>query len=220
MLYTPTAPAAAGSAHGWMTATPDRLVQPENGGQPLLDGVIDWMKLRQADSSTTRSYKSGFPMHNLTVLGGRYVKPAGGAVLGLVDAGINNAAITLGEGGLRDAAITTGTDTEFTQGLRITSANAVLMPSPGATNPASVTLTLDATTGILTGAFTLKDLDPTAMTPVILTRSAVPYAGVLVPRLNKGVGSFQLQQLPASGPPKTTLTTSPQVSGWMMLLKP
>jgi hypothetical protein len=88
-------------------------------------------------------------------------------------------------------------------------------------NPGTVTLTLKAATGIISGSFTLKDNDPTDVTPptiTVVTRST-PWYGVLVPRLSRGVGMFQLAGLPAIGPPKTTKTTSPTLSGQVLFEK-
>ena len=78
-----------------------------------------------------------------------------------------------------------------------------------------------ATTGAIGGNFTLSDDDPRDTTPPIakVTRST-PWTGVLVPRLSKGVGQFQLAKLPTNTPPATTPTNSPQLSGQVVLEAP
>jgi hypothetical protein len=221
ILYTPTAAATAGSICGWMKVVEDTAITPVNGGRALLDGNVDWLKKPQSDNSTTRSYKGGFPLHNLAVIGGRYVTPpTGQAVLGLVDsgAGTTNAHIDFTEGGLRGPAPVVGAVMANAVShipLRISKKNAITMPVSTA-NPARVILSINASAGLMNGSFTLKnDPDPTDATPPIalLTRTA-NYTGVLVPRLRMGVGQFQLAELPSQqGTVKNTLSTSALWSG-------
>ena len=233
MLYTPTVAATAGSVHGWAQATTDTVLPLQNGGHPLLDGTVDWKKLEQ--TSTTRSYKAGFALHNLTVIGGVYaLPPANTPVIGLNGVGTgNNAKLVFSEGDLASSTLAgpgspqgsiSGT---LNQALRITTTNAVVMPTGStsgvANNPGSVTLTLTAGTGLISGNFTLtKDNDPTDTTfPYTVITRSVPWSGVLVPRLSKGMGQFQLPQLPAVAVPpstiNTTTATSPILSGEAIL---
>jgi hypothetical protein len=224
LLYNANSAATAGSAHGWVKISDD-TAPIVNGGKALLDGTIDWLKKTQATSSTTRSYKQGIPLHNLAVAGGRYAAPTKGQVLlGLVDAGVGttNASLKFSEGGLTGPAPIVGSVMASKVGsvpVRITSTNKVMMPT-AANNPAIVTLTITASSGLMNGIFTLKnDPDPTGTTPPIaLLERTVNYAGVLVPRLGMGVGQFQLAELPSQqGAVKTTLSTSPIWSGQVIL---
>lgn len=208
MLYTPTVAATAGSLHGWAQVTPDSIGMSLNNGRPLLDGTLNWIKLPQASASTSRNYKAGFPLHELAVTGGLYVAPPSKtAVLSLTDhgPGTNDAKLVFSEGNLAST---------LNQPLRITNLNTVVMPSGVAANPAAVSLSLTAATGLVGGGFTLKDIDPTDITPpyAVVTRT-VSWSGVLVPRLPRGTGFFLLPGLPANTTPKTTSLNSPMISG-------
>jgi len=228
LLYSTTSAATAGSAQGWVTISDDSVDTPVNSGKALLDGAIDWLKKPQASSSTTRSYKQGFPLHNLLVGGGRYAAPAAGEVLlGVVDNGVGttNASLGFTEGGLTGPDPIVGAamalDLE-TVPVRITSRNAVVMPT-GVANPATVTLAITASSGLMSGSFTLKnDPDPTDTTaPIALLTRKASYAGVLVPRLGKGIGQFQLPELPSQqGAVKITLNTSSIWSGQVFFGSP
>ena len=227
LLYTPTVPTTAGSVHGWMTAAPDKMVSPVNNGHATLDGTVDWKKLPQAATSTTRSYKAGFALHTLTVTGGVYaLPPLNTPVLGIDGtAAGNNARLTFSDGDLTSSSLAgpgspsgsiSGT---LNQALRISPTNAVTMPAGIANNPGAVTLALTASTGAISGAFTLRDQDPTDTTfPYTVITRTVPWYGILVPRISQGVGQFQMPQLPTANP-KTTTSTSPILSGRMVLQK-
>jgi hypothetical protein len=96
------------------------------------------------------------------------------------------------------------------------------MPT-GGDNPATVTLAITASSGLMSGSFTLKnDPDPTDTTaPIALLTRKASYAGVLVPRLGKGIGQFQLPELPSQqGAVKTTLNTSSIWSGQVFFGSP
>lgn len=209
-----------GSLHGWVRLSADSVATPTNGGLRLLDGQLDWEKSAPA-STTDHTYKAGFARHSLTVLGGEYVKPVGKAVLGLIDGGTGttNAKVTFTEGGLSGpspivpAVMATAPNKPF----RITSTNTLVLPAGTTDNPAALTLKLDAATGAFSGQFVLKnDPDPTDTTAPIATLSrTASYYGLLIPRLgvNQGRGCFLLSELPALLPVKTTLSTSPVLSG-------
>ncbi len=224
LLYSTTSAVTAGSAHGWVKIS-DENAPALNGGKALLDGTIDWLKKAQAASSTTRSYKQGFPLHNLAVAGGRYAAPTTGQVLlGLVDggAGTTNASLKFAQAGSTGQSPIVGVLMAANMGsvaVRITSTNVVVMPT-AANNPLSATLKITASNGLISGSFTLKNIsdfmDTTAPSKM-LTRTA-NYTGVLVPRLNKGVGQFQLPELPSQqGAVKSTLKTSPIWSGQVII---
>lgn len=214
-LYSTTQSATAGALHGWVNVTADSIGSQMNGGHPLLDGVVDWSKGAQAATSTTRSYKGGFGRHDLTVVGGRYVKPASNAIIlgaSNVAAGQYNMKVVFSEGGLHDATMTPSGLAGFEQGVRVTTANSIVMPFGSTANPGAVSMRLNAAAGSFSGSFRLLDSDPANASLPPLSRS-VTYAGVLIPRLSRGGGHFQLQQLPEAGPPATTLSTSPIFSG-------
>jgi hypothetical protein len=221
LLYSTDSAATAGSARGWVKIGDDSSTPPANGGKALLDGTIDWLKKGQPASSTTRSYKQGFPLHQLVVAGGRYTPPATGQMLlGFVDGGVGttNATLKFSEGGLTGPPPIVGAVMAANVGaipVRITSRNTVVMPA-GSANPAAVSLTIAASSGLMTGSFMLKnDPDPTDISaPVALLTRKANYAGVLVPRLSIGMGQFQLVELPSlQGAVKATLSTSPIWSG-------
>lgn len=225
MLYTPTVATTAGSAHGWVVAgagvnssnLSDNTLDHDLGGDFL--PMFDWMKRAQSAASTSRSYKAGIPLHKLQIIGGGYDPVANTPVLGLT-----KAKLVFSEGDIIHSSLAgpgspngslTGT---LNQAFGISATNVVAMPTGAFDNPGTVTLKLDGKTGSISGNFTLKDNDPTDLVaPILVVTRSVPWSGVIVPRLSKGVGQFQLPQLPAYGPPKTTSTTSPQLSGQTVL---
>lgn len=234
MLYTPTVAATAGSFHGWVQVStgPDTTKPDDNLLDAILDlsqpnpkdrPMLDWLKKPQATSSTTRSYKAGIPQHKLNVAGGAYLKPAPGVrVLGLENT-TDNAKLTFASADIESLKtylnIANGGPTASLAGKRITITTAnTLSPLAVANNPAALSLTINSATGAFSGSFTLKDdADPTDHLPpiAVLAPRIISYKGLLLLRagFNKGYGQFQLPQLPSDGPPKTTLSTSPILSG-------
>ena len=215
-----------GSAHGWVKAS---------GTDPnlLLDstGTFDWVKNTQAGS--TLNYKAGFPLHSLTVVGAKYIKPTATSssplVLGLpaLTSGIN-AGLAFSEGGL--AALTYAgppmvniaapvkiADLTGHATFRVTgkySANTVVLPDP---NPASIAFTINAATGAFGGSFTLHgDQNPTKSTSSLVNRTAA-FSGLCItrgagsPTLNSGFGFFLLSELQPY--PGLAVTASPVLSG-------
>lgn len=182
MLYTNT-----GSLRGW--AMIDATGNLDN------DGIIDWAKAAQPAKSTTRSYKGGIPLHELTLIGGRYLKPSSGPLLGLPNAPANAQVQFIG-GGL---------ETDLAQAFTITDKNAVQVPS-STQNPNTVKVTLAAGTGLISGTFLPG--------PAVPKRTA-SFNGILVPRLGRGAGHFLLQRLPeALG---ETMSNTSILSGGMAL---
>ena len=213
MLYTNT-----GSVQGWLQAVADTSNAPASYANNTLDNLsgeaVSWFKSPQPDKSTTRSYKGGIPQHNLTVTGGAWPKLVSpNLVLGLSDAtGNNNAHLLFTKGGIETSP--PGVSGTLEQALRIKApANTVVMPT-GAANPTLVKLTLTPATGLITGTFTYKDTNP--LPPKQLVTRTTNYYGVLVKRLNQGVGHFLLAKMPAAAvgnTPATTPSTSPILSG-------
>jgi len=213
MLYT-----TPGSAHGWVQVSQDSTSKPTNGGQPLLDGALDWVKDAQAPSSTNHNYKAGFPLHQLTAAGGKYVKPTT-TVLGIIDNGLTttDARLAFTDGGLlAGLSPIVGAAQLNNTPFRITTTNTLVMPAGAVANPATLTLALTASSGAFSGSFVLKDPDPTGT--ALLSRT-VYYYGLIVQRVsvNKALGFFLLSELPSDGPPKTTLATSDILSGQVVL---
>ncbi len=179
-LYT----VGTGSAQGWMSIDASNVVTEQS---------FDWIK--GAQTTTTRSYKSGFALHNLEVDGGKYVKPAAGVnVLGL-SGSTSNAQLVFSEGGL------TSTITQLIN-LPNTNVPTVVLP-----NPNTVKLSFDLNTGHFYGSFVLPDPVPTNV-------RTVKFGGVLIPGLQQGIGQFQLPDLLPSP------TTSPILSGRVVLGTP
>jgi subtilisin-like proprotein convertase family protein/subtilisin family serine protease len=179
-----------GSVRGWTQVT----------NSDLLDGQLDWLKEPQGPKVVTRSYRAGFPLHDVSVIGGRYSKPAQGTTVLGMNAGSEekaNTEVQFVDGGL---------EAPIVQAFVITGAHAVKAP-PSLTNPLGVKLTVNAGTGLLTGSFTLKDNDATDHEPpiAIVTRTAA-FSGILVnrPGSQQGRGHFLLSTLPTTNPAPPT----------------
>jgi hypothetical protein len=199
MLYSNT-----GSAQGWL-----QLNAPD-----LADGTLDWLKNPQLATSKNYNYKSGFLLHQIRVAGSKYNK-AIAPILGLVDGGVGttNARITFQDGGISTAVMVNDLNNIT---FRISTTNGVTIPA----NTLALGLKLSASTGVLSGGFTLKnDLDATdTVQPVRTLPRPVKFFGLIVqrPGINLGVGHFLLSEMPKAGPPKTTLSTSDILSGKMV----
>ncbi len=116
--------------------------------------AFDWYKIPQPLSSTDRSYKSGFPLHELTLTGGKYIPNDLHGYLGLSN---SPAAMKLDfTASLIDA---------FEQSFTLTDPNTVSI----ATAVNSTTLKIDPKTGIFTGSFKQG-----------VTAVTVPFAGILI----------------------------------------
>lgn len=202
-LYT-TVNSTAGSLHGWMQ------IDGSNGN---LDGLLAWKK-QELTTGTSRAYRLGFPAHHLTVIGGSYTAPASGDILLDLPDEAGNASLTFTEGSLDTATLTQDTGGQLTQIFQITTAHKALMPRTTASNPGKVSLMLSPATGSISGKLTANDPNPLGSGTV--TRSAT-YYGVAVQRLNQAAGYFLMASLPEEGPPATTLKTSPQMSGQVIL---
>ena len=203
LLYTST-----GSAQGLSTITL---------ASGMVDGELSWLKNRQSDRSTTRSYKLGIPLHTLAVKGAKYSKPSAGTMIIGLDPILpptltDNAKLSFA--GLPLTA-------QLNQLLHVTTANAAKVPTAISLNPQSVRLTLNATTGVLTGSFGFKDSDVFDTLPPIasISRSAV-FSGLIItrPDLTRGVGHFNLAELPDTLGEKSSAT--PIVSGKMGFTSP
>ncbi|GEP42067.1 hypothetical protein BGE01nite_13580 [Brevifollis gellanilyticus] len=191
----------------------------ESLGEPvpkLLDGSVYWVKNEQPQLSTTRTYKLGFMLNDVKVIGGLYAKPGlNKPVLGLLTDALPNA----------NASLTFAETQGHISGLEmwnvaINDKNAVTVETP---NDFGIKLTVAAKTGNFSGSFVLKDPDPTsdAETPPTITRS-VTYTGILITRegFNRGVGFFNVAELPfinGEVEPAKKVTVTPQWSGSVTL---
>ena len=124
--------------------------------------------------------------------------------LAITAPGTNNAKLVFTAGGLTGPSPITpaAMAASLNRPLRITSGNIADFSTPSS-NPTGLSLTLNATTGAMSGSFTLIDG---------LVSRPVTFHGVLVPRLSikMGVGYFLLPELP-------TPATSPILSGLVKL---
>lgn len=188
MLYNGT-----GSLQGWTQIT---------AANRAWDAAeLRWRKSPQPARTVTRSFRNGFPAHALTLAGGDYSKPpASQPVLGLSTATNPNAHLQFFNGGLLGI---------ISQPFTITATNTATVP----TNANSVKITsLSATTGLFGGSFVQVDNDPLDQTePIAVLKRTATFSGVLVPRLGRGAGFFNLAQLPRVA--GQTLTNTPILSG-------
>jgi uncharacterized repeat protein (TIGR03803 family) len=118
--------------------------------------ALDWYKLNQPLASTDRSYKDGFPVHDLTLTGGKYVPNDLHLYLGFAPS-TTPANLQL--------SFTESLIDSFTQAFTLTKPNTVSVAAP----VKSTTLKIDSKTGIFTGSF--KEGTPAA---------TVPFAGILI----------------------------------------
>ena len=204
LLYAPVKGSLAGSM--LIDRGADLLDDDDN----ILGGSITW--LRPANSpATTRTYKDGFATAHLLAGGGRYLPPA--LILG-VSPGPNNARLVFA-----DAAIDTPPPAPGIS-LGIGALNAITYP---ASNPRKTTLKFTLATGEFSGGFTMEDSNPLPppATPAVVKRAAT-YQGIIVREggVHRGYGYFLIPQLPSAGPPQTSPTTSPILSGQVVFERP
>ncbi len=192
-LYA-TAYANTGSLTGWSTL---------NATTRYFDGSPTFGKAAQAASSTTRSYKSGIYLTNLTLVGGPWVKPVSPTLpLGVTDGGMNNVKLEFTQASITTSNLAVGGT--YTAPFRIKSLPfaGIALPSP---NPGAISIALNVTTGVFNGSFTTKDDNPFVTGTQLVTRTA-PYFGVIVQRLGHGYGHFNLPLLPSMAQPVATKT--------------
>lgn len=177
---------------------------------------LDWFKSQQPATSTTRSYKDGFGPVDLLVTGALYSTPLSPDIIMSLTAtadDVPNVALTFAEGGAPDPANRLDVDLRY-------SAPALRDPQTPSPNPGLVTITTTASTGLFSGSFTLSDLD-TTVTPHVLRNRVTAYDGVIardVDAVLRGFGRFQLAKMPDNlVSPATTLSTSPMLSGRVLL---
>jgi hypothetical protein len=90
-------------------------------------------------------------------------------------------------------------------------------PPLTANNPRGTTLTVVPASGSFSGGFVLVDNNP--VLPTTKVTRIVSYRGLIVPDAGvlRGYGHFLLPKLPSAGPPSTSTSTSPILSGQVVL---
>ncbi|MCB1076294.1 MAG: hypothetical protein KDM64_00585 [Verrucomicrobiae bacterium] len=194
----------------------------EAGTGDLRLSEFDWFKNAVAPKSKSRLYRDGFGPLLLETVGRRYdaaLQPLD--ALGLAANPAGNASITFEDGGAPDPATRLDVVVEVLAG----DAKAVNVVSA---NPGNVSMVVKRSlpfgsargkrAGLSTGTFALVDSDTTASPAVDRTRKA-SFRGLIVddgsgPRV---FGYFLLAKMPEAGPPATTVSTAPILSGNFLL---
>jgi hypothetical protein len=182
----------------------------------LLASEVSWFKDGRPKD---RAYKDGFGPLDLDVIGRKYVIPANGIPMG-VDSGAGNAMLTFAEGGAPAPA--SRLDVAALE-VKAGNGKAAMIPDPNPgkvrlmTTPGSGGKFAAGTTGTFKGSFELTDTD-TSVTPNKNAVRKADFQGVIVDDGygQVGYGFFLLNKMPTASP-KTTLTTSPILSGNVVL---
>ena len=164
-------------------------------------------------------YGDGFGPLELTTVGRKYTTPALTSLALGADSGAGNARISFTEGGAPSPATRLNTDKLQIELTKVT----VATPNPG-----KVALSIDkgkpglftpGTSGSFKGSFELTDSD-TSVTPNKNLVRKSEFQGMIVDNGTevKGYGFFLLSKMPTVSP-KTTLATSPRLSGSVLLEK-
>lgn len=149
-----------------------------------------------------RTYSAGIPLVRRVVDGAPWVRPTKvlPIILELPDVavGLSNASITFNQGGMEAAA----QFASLAQNFRVTTRNAAVFATATAGNPCKVRMTINASTGMFSGAFNLSD---TVSGKVLLRQGS--FTGLLLSHRQAGAGYVLLPGL------SPTVTTSPILSG-------
>ena len=180
------------------------IVPASDGGHPLASLLV-WQKL----AGTSTRDPSPFPGNlGVEVTGGLYTATTPYAGLSATTVGGATFSAQLLFSGANVNASLTNPDVS----LWVTNKNVISFPT-GTANPGSITALTVTSTGGFNGKFTLKDGS--------VLRSSIAFQGQLVPNhgsavaSDKGFGNFLLPQL--ASPPTTTASTSPILSGAVVL---
>lgn len=143
-----------------------------------------------AKAAAAATYPAGFGPLLLTMEGGRYVAPAGSAIVMAKAPGANNASLAFFDAGIG------GPPSRADRQLTLTSGATLTIPAAGAT---LTSLKITTATGVFSGGFTLVDNHPYLSGAAPIKRT-VTFQGVIVPTSSgqRGAGYFLLQQLPAN----------------------
>ena len=203
LLYLPLY-SSRGSLAGKLTITPGASAPVDN----TLAGTPTWLKPDPQANSKDTVYRAGFGPLTLTAAGGAYTAPTAGTLVLALSVGTDNAKLRFTGGAL--------TNPGFNQLLTIynPSVTGLTNKTTVAINSNSVKLPmLTAVTGQFTGEFTITGAT------AALNRKA-PFSGQVVTTSadgTKGYGFFLLPKEPATG---ETVTTSPKLSGSVLLGPP
>ncbi|WP_170267008.1 Ig domain-containing protein [Brevifollis gellanilyticus] len=162
----------AGSVQGW------QYYDVEDG---TTVGNLGWVK----SANYTRFYSGGFPLHYLTGTGARYTPPPtlNDMIFGIA-AGVNNVSLTFTEGGLAGP---------YTQVFSLGARNTITFPA-GAGNPYGIRMTMNLSTGIVSGSGTALDFIENQPTN---SRNGT-FSALLIPGREQAVGHFLLPASRAS----------------------
>lgn len=167
-------------------------------------GTAYWGKDDQGESSKDRVYKRGIERYELSVTGGRYVRPAANAPLFTTQVDTNSPAKLL----LTRALLP---HPGITQVLSFTGRHQAIVPREKLLNPHGITLKMNVATGTFTGKLKLEDPNP--LKPSGTLRRTVTFQGSLIPGLDRGCGYFLLPELPSVDIPRSSLSNTPVWSG-------
>lgn len=180
-----------------------------------LSGLARWGKDDQGEKSRDRVFRGGFARHLRYLRGGLYVRPAVGEPL----------LPGLGGGGEVTEAPAAGAELAFSSGglveplvladVGFTAKHAPVLPRGAELNPQSVTLKLNAVTGVFTGSFKMVDANP--VRPAQRLTRTVTYHGALIPGEDGGHGYFLLPELPDAEVKGSSLGNTRQWSGQVRL---
>ena len=187
-------------------------------GTRFVDGTVTFYKAAQVATSSTRSYKGGVPEHTLTLVGGEWVKPTASVLLlGVTDSGAavaaDNAKVTFTSGGIESSGLSVSG--AYVEQVRIKAPTSGFVLPSGAGNPGGLKLSLNGSTGEISGEFSTSDENP-LISGKMIPRKA-PFFGVVVQRLNQGRGHFNLAKLPAAAPEEGNPAKTAILSGLVRL---
>jgi hypothetical protein len=192
------------------------LISIDSATSDLALSEVSWFKDVVAKDLV---YGDGFGPLELTTIGRKYSTPVLTVLALGATAGAGNAKITFAEGGAPSPATRLDTSTLQIALTKVT----VATPNPG-----KVALSIDkgkpvlftpGTSGSFKGSFELTDSD-TSVTPNRNLVRKSEFQGMIVDNGTevKGYGFFLLPKMPTASP-KTTLATSPRLSGSVLLEK-
>jgi hypothetical protein len=190
-VYTPLY-TNLGSIVGKLTLAEDPLAAFADN---TASGTLTWSK----PLNTARAYKDQFGPVTLAVYGKYLAANTTSVILGLPSAG--TATLDFTEAGTAPSA--TNPDISFSY----SSANVVTVPAfVSGNNPGKTTLTINKSTGVVSGSITLADTSPTLSRVVVYQGMVVrPSSGNVLAK-----GYFSVPQKPLPG---QTILTSPILSG-------
>ena len=190
---------ASGSVLGTATVT---------SSNKSINGLLSWMK-RASTSTRARVYKDGFGPIPLDMFGGEFVRPLPGEFLMGLTAGVDNGFVAFDAGGVNSAVMFDDLD----QIVTIDDRHRVnFADRSGPVNPGRVRVSINRSTGLVTGSFQILDPDP--FRPGKDLRRTARFRGVVLPDRTEACGYFLLSEIgnPGAIPPVAN-NRSPILSG-------